>query len=155
MKTINTEKAVKNLQRDSKGHFIKGHTGMTGATNPMYGKTKLQKLVVAFDVDGTLINAENEANISMVNLLRIFATRLVNVEIIVWSRGGADYASLWVHRLGLSDLAIKTADKLDSDVIKVDIAFDDEKDFNLAVKNIIVTKVSKKEGQVVTRNGGN
>lgn len=61
----------------------------------------MKKVVIAFDVDGTLINDRDEQNINIVNLL-ITLAGFKNVQIIVWSGGGVDYAEMWVRRLGLT-----------------------------------------------------
>ena len=64
-----------------------------------------------------------------------------NTKIIVWSGGGKEYAEQIVKKYGLSHLVYACYDKhLYDETIdgKVDIAFDDQHEFDLADKNIIV-----------------
>lgn len=55
--------------------------------------------VVAFDVDGTLINDIEEPRWDVIDLLRAFSN--LGWRVIVWSGGGENYARHWVDRLGL------------------------------------------------------
>ena len=82
-----------------------------------------RQIVVAFDVDGTLITEEGFGNekprYSIINLLLIF--HALGHIVFVWSGGGIDYAQRWVEKLGLQDKC-KVIEKGSA---KVDIAFDD------------------------------
>jgi len=70
-------------------------------------------VIVAFDVDGTLIDDEDGWRIGAVSLAQGFAKAGANIW--VWSFGGARYAELWGRRL-MSQHAIpveRYADKYD------------------------------------------
>lgn len=54
-------------------------------------------MTIAFDVDFTLINADNSLNLNVGQLLIWFISN--GDRIIVWSGGGVDYAKTWVSRL--------------------------------------------------------
>ena len=90
---------------------------------------------IAFDVDGTLIDAEGNANLTIVELL-ITLSKMKNTIIIVWSGGGRDYAKRQVGVLGIEQYVGVTMAK-DKD-FHVDVAIDDQHLFDLADKNIIV-----------------
>lgn len=55
--------------------------------------------VIAFDVDGCLIDERDQPRHEVIDLLR--ALHRLGFDIIVWSGGGADYAARWAERLGL------------------------------------------------------
>ena len=97
---------------------------------------RMQKLVIAFDVDGTLVSEDDVPSFQMVNTLQVLSKLTKNVRIVVWSGGGKEYAEMWGRRLGLDDYVWKYMAK-DRD-FHVDIAFDDQQAFALADKNIIV-----------------
>lgn len=105
---------------------------------------KMEKTLVAFDVDGTLINGDVEVYANMLQLLVSFLTqKWKNVDVIVWSGGGADYArvqlerksdffrgrNIWHSKLEYQELR-KRYDKV--------IAFDDIQDTRLGDVNLIV-----------------
>ena len=80
---------------------------------------------VAFDVDGTLIWEEGHLDhipdspkYSIYYLLHTLQ-KCKDVEIIVWSGGGTDYAERWCEKLGITARVIPKGSEL------VDIAFDD------------------------------
>lgn len=81
-------------------------------------------MIVAFDVDGTLINFDNTPNYKVIDILRWFKSN--GDRIIVWSGGGVDYANSWVRRLGLEVYATMIKSKRLAEQEGVDIAFDDE-----------------------------
>lgn len=107
----------------------------------------MKKITIAFDVDGTLIDDYENVIIRSVRLLTDLA-HMKNVEIIVWSGGGQDYAEHWVRKLGLSKYVKRCYDKnMQSDgthphqfapEIKPDIAIDDIQDCVLGDLNLIV-----------------
>lgn len=109
----------------------------------------MKKVVVAFDVDGTLIDDQDVPHLPTINLLVILAS-FKNVEIVVWSGSGQDYAEMWVRRLGLQKHVKRCYDKnhisADSEgknhafdpPIKPDIAIDDIQDCELGKLNLIV-----------------
>lgn len=96
---------------------------------------RMQKLIVAFDVDGTLI-VDDVPQVPIINTLQVLSKLTKNVRIIVWSGGGKDYAEMWGRRLGLDEYVWKYMQK-DRNVFP-DIAFDDQQAFALAENNIIV-----------------
>lgn len=106
----------------------------------------MKQIIVAFDVDGTILNNEgatsdNGINLPVVQLMEVLKRKMKNTRIIVWSGGGKDYAEHIVEKYGLGkyvdDCYGKTMyeEELDG---KVDIAFDDQHAFSMAEKNIIV-----------------
>lgn len=113
-------------------------------TNPDLGldfmrAEKMQKLVIAFDVDGTLILRVGDTDVPQVpiiNTLQVLSKLTKNVRIIVWSGGGKEYAEMWGRRLGLDDYVWKYMAKDRNE--PVDICFDDMQACMLADKNIIV-----------------
>lgn len=100
---------------------------------------KMQKLVIAFDVDGTLILRVGDTDVPQVpiiNTLQVLSKLTKNVRIIVWSGGGKEYAEMWGRRLGLDPYVWKYMQKDRNE--PVDICFDDMQACMLAEKNIIV-----------------
>jgi hypothetical protein len=116
---------------------------------------KMAKVIIAFDVDGTLIkNAgiDREHGIPSsgdvpivywINTLQVLST-CKNVKIVVWSGGGKQYAETWGRRLGLDQYVWQYASKLEHPRLKALcdslIAIDDIQatalgDINLIVKN--------------------
>lgn len=101
--------------------------------------------IIAFDIDGTLISNENGLGCEKLNLqaysLMVLLYNLKNTRIIVWSGGGKEYAEQIVKKYGLSKYVEQCYGKHEYDETidgKVDIAFDDQHEFNLADKNLIV-----------------
>lgn len=58
---------------------------------------KMEKVLVAFDVDGTLVN-NNEPLPTLALLEAYWIQKWKNVDVIVWSGGGADYARTMIER---------------------------------------------------------
>jgi len=82
-------------------------------------------MIVAFDVDLTLITANDKINYRVMDLLRWFLDN--HDRVIVWSGGGIEWAQRWVRHLGLEgkvEVAAKT--KENAELLGVDIAIDDE-----------------------------
>lgn len=114
---------------------------------------KMQKIIVAFDVDGTLIRNEpgdrihgvpNNNDVPIVhwiNTLMVLST-CKNIRIVVWSGGGKPYAALWGNRLGLDKYVWRYASKLSHPELKAQcdllIAFDDIQATRLGDANLIV-----------------
>ena len=92
-------------------------------------------MVIAFDVDGTLIDFNDNIRPEVVMLL----TTLVYAgnHVIVWSGGGKDYAEQVGRRLGLPDTVVYLS-KFPAPSFHVDIAVDDEKDTLMADQMLIV-----------------
>lgn len=97
---------------------------------------RMQKLIIAFDVDGTLISEDDVPQVPIINTLQVLSKLTKNVRIVVWSGGGKEYAEMWVRRLKLEEYVWKCMAK--DRFFHVDIAFDDQQAFALADENIIV-----------------
>lgn len=113
----------------------------------------MNKIIIAFDVDGTLIRnnnpdrvhgvvcEEDEPHEDIVQLLQTLY-KFKNVKIVVWSAGGQDYARRWVERLGLEHYVWRTCSK--EDVLELRklvypiIAIDDVQACELGDLNLIV-----------------
>ena len=102
---------------------------------------KMQKIIIAFDVDGTLIKNggayKDISNPRIVELLKTLAS-FKNIKIVVWSGGGKDYAQRWVRLLGVEDSVWRVASKTEWKEIKADIAIDDIQDTAIGKLNLIV-----------------
>jgi phosphoserine phosphatase len=86
-------------------------------------------MIVAFDVDGTLIDFEDKPRYDIIDLLRWFYLNLHELgtedKLIIWSGGGIEYTKHWVKKLGLENYI---SDILEKCSIDVDIAVDDAMD---------------------------
>lgn len=92
-------------------------------------------LIVAFDVDGTLIDFEDQPRKQIV--LLAYMLMEAGHEVIVWSGGGKEYAEMWAARLSLEGATCMS--KFPASALPhVDIAFDDEMDTILADQMLIV-----------------
>lgn len=101
---------------------------------------KMRKVVIAFDVDGTLRNNEENriiANEDIRTLVRIL-DKFKNIEIVVWSGSGELYARQIADKLHISQWVDKFASKLNHEAIKPDIAIDDIQDTAIGKLNLIV-----------------
>jgi len=114
---------------------------------------KMAKVIIAFDVDGTLIknveaarqhgmvNSDDVPIVHQINTLMVLST-YKNVRIVVWSGGGRDYAEMWGMRLGLSKYVWRYASKLEHEQLKsmcdTLIAIDDIQSTRLGDVNLIV-----------------
>lgn len=114
----------------------------------------MQEIIIAFDVDGTILNNEGippetpvhlrpqtSVNLEVVLLLQLLAKHMKNTKIIVWSGGGKEYAEGVVRRYGLERYVSRCYGKSDYDPDtegEVDICFDDVHACELADKNLIV-----------------
>lgn len=81
-----------------------------------------KKLVVAFDVDGTLLDENGDPRDEVVGLLVLLAEFC---DIVVWSAGGQQHAEEAGEELGLGD-SVRYAAK--NNQLHPDIAFDDQPD---------------------------
>ena len=118
----------------------------------------MKKLLIAFDVDGTLVSNDGQPggmitpNERVCRML-IDLSHSKNVKILVWSGGGELWARQAVAALGLTSYVKQYADKIYikctkctepcnhhefGTQIRPDIAFDDIQECVLADKNIIV-----------------
>lgn len=114
----------------------------------------MKEILIAFDIDGTILNNEGippetsphlrpqcGVNLEVIILLQILSKKMKNTKIIVWSGGGKDYAEQICRRYGLERYVHSCYDKHTYDETtdgKVDIAFDDVHACELAEKNLIV-----------------
>lgn len=116
---------------------------------------RMKRVIIAFDVDGTLIhntaepgdrthgtpNNEDVPIVHQINTLQVLST-YKNIRIVVWSGGGKQYAETWGHRLGLDQYVWRYASKLEHEQIKdacdTLIAIDDIQDTELGDVNMIV-----------------
>lgn len=122
-------------------------------TLPRAEDGKMQKVIVAFDVDGTLIknagvdrehgipSSDDTPIVHWINTLQVLST-CKNVRIVVWSGGGKQYAEMWGRRLGLDQYVWRYCSKLEYPELKelCDslIAFDDIQATRLGDVNLIV-----------------
>lgn len=90
-------------------------------------RDKMRKVRIAFDVDGTLrCNCTpvcKDPNKSIVQLCALLATSFKNVEVYVWSGGGADYARRFAELYKLPVKANHCVSKFNPP--DIDIAIDD------------------------------
>lgn len=114
---------------------------------------KMAKVIVAFDVDGTLIRNSEEVRehgkvynddvpiVHQINTLQVLST-YKNIRIVVWSGGGKDYAATWGRRLGLDKYVWRYASKLEHKQLKAMcdtlIAIDDIQSTQIGDVNLIV-----------------
>lgn len=114
---------------------------------------KMQKIIIAFDVDGTLIKNSEEVRehgkvynddlpiVHQINTLIVLST-YKNIRIVIWSGGGKQYAEMWGRRLGLDKYVWRYASKLEHEQIKsmcdTLIAIDDIQATDLGDINLIV-----------------
>lgn len=118
----------------------------------------MRKLLIAFDVDGTLVKNDGQPNGRItanerVRRMLVDLSHSKNVKILVWSGGGELWARQAAKEIGVAPYVSQYADKqyikcLECDEpchhhtfgtdIKPDIAFDDIQDCVLGVANVIV-----------------
>lgn len=109
-----------------------------------YGE-RMEKVLVAFDVDGTLISDPLAYTNTIILLTAFVAQKWKNVDICVWSGGGADYAQTMARKLFPAvwiEQKVKYYSKLDHKELRKRydkiIAFDDIQDTRLGDINLIV-----------------
>lgn len=106
----------------------------------------MREITIAFDVDGTILKNGSihdcELNLDVIKLMEILSRKMKNTRVIVWSGGGRDYAETIVRKYGLTRYVDRCYGKHEYeeelDGGRVDIAFDDQHEFAMADKNIIV-----------------
>ena len=107
----------------------------------------MKDIIIAFDVDGTIYGSpfahkgEPVLNVKTVQLMQLFKDHIKNCKIYVWSGGGKEYAEQIVNKFGLERWVDSCFSKQGYDEIidgKVDLAFDDEFNFDMALVNLIV-----------------
>lgn len=106
----------------------------------------MKQITIAFDIDMTLIsNARGigfeHLNLEIFALMKLLKENTRNSRIIVWSGGGSDYAHQTAVKYGFDRYVDNYFGKAEYDEgisEHVDIAFDDEPEFSMADKNLIV-----------------
>lgn len=107
----------------------------------------MKKILIAFDIDGTLRNNSKEYDHGSVEKVKpnerirsllVTLASFKNVDIIVWSGGGQLYAKQVVRELGLAPYVKMCFDKAHATQIQPDIAIDDIQECDLAKINLIV-----------------
>lgn len=94
--------------------------------------TRAYRPVVAFDVDGTLIDANDQPRDEIISVLRALAPWCT---VVVWSGGGIGYARRWGRKLDLPPSVIYwTKGGM------VDVSFDDQDIRTMSKININVGK---------------
>lgn len=100
---------------------------------------KMQKIKIAFDVDGTLrcncTDTCREPNKRIVDMFNTMAS-FKNTEMFIWSGGGADYADSFARRFDLKVSRNHCISKIGAP--EVDIAIDDIQDTAIGKVNLIV-----------------
>lgn len=104
----------------------------------------MQRVAICFDVDGTLIDENENINESTLDLvIALYAQKWKNADIIIWSGGGSDYARTQFERIMKQALPnVKFHSKLEYAEIKGRysriLAIDDVQDTRLGDINLIV-----------------
>jgi hypothetical protein len=103
----------------------------------------MKRIVIAFDVDGTLrcnhTDTCEDPNKRIVEMAKTLAT-FKNVKVIVWSGGGKEYSQRFMDKYGFGP-KVKAASKLDASTWifgRPQIAIDDIQDTAIADLNLIV-----------------
>ncbi len=103
---------------------------------------KMKKIVICFDVDGTLLNNTEKTSPFVANerirTLLITLSSFKNTKIIVWSGSGELCARQTVHSLGLEHYVDGYASKTNWKEINPDIAIDDIQNTAIGGLNLIV-----------------
>lgn len=119
--------------------------------------------IVAFDVDGTLIDYESKPRYEVIDLLRAFSA--LGANIVVWSGGGVEYADKWVVQLGLKPFVDRVVHKgsifphlVVDDVAGVDLGdtnfvVSPDFDYEQAIKEV-VEKVKRDERRSIIISDG-
>ncbi len=101
---------------------------------------KMRKIIICFDVDGTLLNnteKEIQANEKIRELL-ITLSSFKNTKIIVWSGSGELWARQSAAALNIEKYVDGYSSKSAHKEIKADIAIDDIQDTAIGKINLIV-----------------
>lgn len=109
---------------------------------PIEETGRMEKVAFCFDVDGTLIDGEGTFTLMSTIISAFAAQKWKNVDIIVWSGGGADYARTITNRVVPIADGIKFHSKLEHKELRKKyakiIAVDDIQDTRLGDVNLIV-----------------
>jgi len=77
---------------------------------------------VAFDVDGTLIDADDNPRQDIIERLMYHYKQ--GDRVVVWSGGGMDYARTWVSRLSIGNFVYRVLPK--GKGYDIDLTYDDQ-----------------------------
>lgn len=102
-------------------------------------EVKMKKVLIAFDIDGTLRNNIHDEEIvanERIRDLLIILSSFKNVKILVWSGGGELYARQVANAIGIAHYVDSYATKAPD--IRPDIAIDDMHEFDMSDINLIV-----------------
>lgn len=88
-------------------------------------------------MDGTLIGYDDKPRREIIAVL--LTLKGLGHRIVVWSGGGTDYATMWVHRLFLDDYVDEVREKKFMSNTDISLAFDD-KDISFGFPVVIVDK---------------
>ena len=82
-------------------------------------------MIICFDVDGTLIDFNDNPNYGLISVLKWFHAN--GDRVIIWSGGGKNYAAMWGGRLGLDKFVFAYAakDMETTALLNPDLTFDD------------------------------
>lgn len=105
---------------------------------------RMEKVAICFDVDGTLIDGDKTYNATL-DVLRAMAFQSwKNLDVIVWSGGGADYARTQYNRItkGCDERYVRFYSKLEHKALREKYAkliiIDDIQDTAIGDVNLIV-----------------
>lgn len=99
----------------------------------------MSKQIVAFDVDGTLIDDNDQERTVITELLMLLWA--LKFEIWVWSGGGQDYAERWVEKLGLGPFVVRVLAK--DPALKPHLAIDDAEGADLGLLATLIVQEKK------------
>jgi len=102
-------------------------------------KESNEGVIVAFDIDGTLIDYEGSPIADSIQLFHLL--QRLGCNMVIWSAGGEAYARATAKWLGLSANVVKKG------AITPDIAFDDN-EFDLGKVNIRIPTQKKEDGKL-------
>lgn len=103
---------------------------------------KMKKVIVAFDIDGTLRNNDAEGTPPQANerirTLLITLASFKNIKIVVWSGSGELYARQIGQAFNIDKYVDQYASKTEWETLRPDIAIDDIQDTAIGIINLIV-----------------
>lgn len=110
-----------------------------------YSDSGMEKVLVIFDVDGTLISDPLPYTNTIILLTAFIGQKWKNVDVAVWSGGGGQYAETMARKLfpaATIEKRVKYYSKLQYKELRAKydkiIAFDDIQDTRLGDVNLIV-----------------
>lgn len=109
---------------------------------PFQSDGKMQKIIFAFDVDGTLIDSQGRPRPHYVSMLISLHKAFKNSRIVVWSGGGTMYAEQRGRELGIDEDVWRYMSKMQHTELRAAgywiIAIDDIQDTAIGDLNLIV-----------------